>query len=85
MVRVCDRRREVGGQTGALGDRLGLARDPTREAAAAEVLERQERPSPVLAHLVDLDDPGVTELRQGLSFPREPGRGPGVQHPPVLE
>ena len=47
------------------------------EAAAVEILEREERPAGRLADLVDLDDVGV--LRAGR--PPRPRRGTGAASP----
>ena len=56
------------------GRRLGHAADRLGEAAAFDELEREERPTVLLAHFVDLDDVGVLEPRDGLGLGAEAGR-----------
>jgi hypothetical protein len=93
LVRVADRQRQRPHQLRRRPRRLRFAGEVLGEAAAADPLQRQERPAVVLAHLVNLDDVGVLQPGDRLGFPTEAcqlvgaGVGPGTQdlqrHHPV--
>ena len=78
-VRLAHGEGEIVHHRGGLARRLRLAADLVREAAAGDELEREIRESVMLAHLVDLNDPRMLELGDGLRFDGEPrellGRG----------
>ncbi len=62
---------------GRVLDRLGLAADPIRQAAAGEILEREVRQAVVPADLEDLDDVRVVDGGDRAGLGLEPGQVPG--------